>query len=210
MPSEPRTKRAVAFLDGQNLFHAVKETWGYRFPNFDPKALSAAVCGAQGWTLAEVRFYTGVPAAERDARWHDFWARKTRALKTEGVYVFTRPLRYSTQEIVIAGDAVQRIVVAQEKGIDVRIAIDIVSMARRGEYDVALVFSQDQDLSEVAHEIRAISREKGRWLKIASAFPCEANTRNRRGIDKTDWVRIDRATYDACIDRRDYRGTPQP
>jgi len=26
MPSEPRTKRAVAFLDGQNLFHAVKET----------------------------------------------------------------------------------------------------------------------------------------------------------------------------------------
>jgi hypothetical protein len=91
MPSEPRTKRAVAFLDGQSLFHAVKETWGYRFPNFDPKALSAAVCGAQGWTLAEVRFYTGVPAAERDARWHDFWARKTRALKTEGVYVFTRP-----------------------------------------------------------------------------------------------------------------------
>jgi len=81
-----------------------------------------------------VRFYTGVPAAERDARWHDFWSRKTRALKTEGVYVFTRPLRYSTQEIVIAGDAVQRIVVAQEKGIDVRIAIDIVSMARRGEY----------------------------------------------------------------------------
>jgi hypothetical protein len=26
-----------------------------------------------------------------------------------------------------------------------------------------------------------------------------------RGIDKTDWVQIDRATYDQCIDARDYR-----
>ena len=26
-----------------------------------------------------------------------------------------------------------------------------------------------------------------------------------RGIDKTDWIRIDRATYDACLDRRNYR-----
>jgi hypothetical protein len=93
----------------------------------------------------------------------------------------------------------------EEKGIDVRIAIDLIRMAHHGDYDVAVVLSQDQDLSEVASEIRAISREQDRWIKIASAFPVSPTSRNVRGIEKTDWIPIDRATYDACIDRRDYR-----
>ncbi|MCK4392611.1 hypothetical protein KAX17_06860 [Candidatus Bipolaricaulota bacterium] len=28
---------------------------------------------------------------------------------------------------------------------------------------------------------------------------------NPRGINKTDWIRIDRAIYDACLDPHDYR-----
>lgn len=84
-------------------------------------------------------------------------------------------------------------------------------MAMRDEYDVAVIFSQDQDLSEVAAEIRAIARDHGRWIKVACAFPVSPKTRNRRGIDKADWIRIDQATYNACLDHRRYRpGTPPP
>jgi hypothetical protein len=43
---------------------------------------------------------------------------------------------------------------------------------------------------------------------MVSAFPMSPTTRNRRGINKTDWLRIDRATYDICVDRRDYRRKP--
>ncbi len=78
-------------------------------------------------------------------------------------------------------------------------------MAHRGEYDVAVIFSQDQDLSEVAKELRVIAREQDRWLKVASAFPASITARNRRGIEATDWIRIDKATYDSCLDPRDYR-----
>jgi hypothetical protein len=99
----------------------------------------------------------------------------------------------------------QSVLVGEEKGIDVRIAIDIIRMAHRQECDVALVFSQDQDLSEVAKEIRQIAGEQDRWIKIASAFPLSPTSRNRRGIDKTDWIPIDRATYDSCLDPRDHR-----
>jgi len=91
------------------------------------------------------------------------------------------------------------------EGVDVRIAIDILSCAIRGDCDVALVFSQDQDLSEVADEFRVIAGEQGRWLKIASAFPVSPASHNRRGINSTDWVKIERAMYDACIDPWDYR-----
>jgi hypothetical protein len=92
----------------------------------------------------------------------------------------------------------------EEKGIDVRIALDVIRMAHGKEFDVAVIFSQDQDLSEVAEEIRAIAREQDRWIKIACAFPYSPTTRNRRGINKTDWIKIDRTIYDACLDRRNY------
>ncbi len=98
----------------------------------------------------------------------------------------------------------------EEKGIDVRMALDVIRMAHRNEYDVAVVFSQDQDLSEVAEEIRFIAHERNKWIKIVSAFPLSPTTRNRRGIDKTDWIPINRATYDGCLDPRDYRPPKKP
>ena len=89
-----------------------------------------------------------------------------------------------------------------------RIALDVIALAHRREYDVALFMSQDQDLSEVADEIRTILREQRRWIKIACAFPQSSASRNRRGINKTDWITIDRELYDQCLDLRDYRQDP--
>ena len=48
---------------------------------------------------------------------------------------------------------------------------------------------------------RAVVFFEGQNLFYA-ASPTYTNT---RGIDKTDWIRISRQVYDACIDRRDYR-----
>jgi hypothetical protein len=102
-------------------------------------------------------------------------------------------------------DGVQRsVLVGQEKGVDVRLALDVVRVAREGKCDVLVVFSQDQDLSEAADEIRVIARQQLRWLRIASAFPVSPTCTNTRGINKTDWIRITRNVYDRCIDTRDY------
>lgn len=95
--------------------------------------------------------------------------------------------------------------VGEEKGIDVRIGLDVIRLAHRGKYDVALIFSQDRDLSEVADEIRTIAKEQSRWIEVACAFPLGPKTRDRRGIEKTDWIKIERATYDACLDHRNHR-----
>jgi hypothetical protein len=93
----------------------------------------------------------------------------------------------------------------QEKGIDIRLALDMVRMTHQKAYDVALIFSQDQDLTEAVEEVKTIAKEQNRWIKIASAFPVSPTYRNRRGIDKTDWILIDRTTYEACLDLTDYR-----
>lgn len=205
MPPEPPVKRTVAFIDGQNLFHAAREAFGYIYPNYDVSALARAICKRQGWQLDQVRFYTGIPDPTDDPFWNHFWLHKLAMLGRQGVAVYSRPLRYRNRRVRLPDGTEHTYLAGEEKGIDVRIALDIVRMAHRGEYDVALVFSQDQDLSEVAEEVRVIAREQGRWLKIACAYPSSPTSRNRRGINKADWIPIDRATYDSCLDRRDYR-----
>ena len=50
-------------MDGQNLFHSVRESFGYTYPNYDVRVLAEAVCRSKGWELAQARFYTGVPDA---------------------------------------------------------------------------------------------------------------------------------------------------
>ncbi len=205
MSAEPQVKRAVVFVDGQNLFHAVRESFGYTFPNYDVLALATELCAAQRWTLAAVRFYTGIPDTTDNEFWHHFWVHKLAVMGRQGVVVFSRPLRYRNRTLTLPDGAQHTFLTGEEKGIDVRIALDVIALAHRREYDVALVLSQDQDLSEVAQEVRTISREQDRWIKIASAFPYSPTTRNRRGINMTDWIRIDRMTYDRCLDPRDYR-----
>jgi uncharacterized LabA/DUF88 family protein len=205
MPGEPSTKRTVAFIDGQNLFYAAKEAFGYSYPNYDPLSLSQAICQMQGWNLTAIRFYTGVPDVQDDPFWHHFWTAKLAQMGRLGVHIFARPLRYRNQTFTLPDGTKHTILVGQEKGVDVRLALDIVRLVNENEYDVCLILSQDQDLTEAVDEVKEMARKQNRWVKVACAFPSSPASRNRRGIDKTDWIRIERAMYDACLDHRDYR-----
>jgi len=205
MPVEPAIKRAVAFFDGQNLFHCAKAAFGYNFPNYDPVLLAAEVCRQQGWECVGTRFYTGIPDAADNQFWNHFWTAKGAQMGRQGVHVYTRSLRYRNKTIRLPDGTVHTFLDGDEKGIDVRIAVDVIRLAQSRSYDVALLFCRDQDLSEVADEIRVISAEQRRWLKIASAYPYSPATPHAKGINRTDWIRIDRNTYDRCVDTRDYR-----
>jgi len=134
-------------------------------------------------------------------------------MKRAGIHVTTRSLRYRKEKVfdrnnapIFEADGKQKVVTTpQEKGIDVRLALDLVSSARQKQFDVALIFSQDQDLQEVVQEIADISKEQDRWIKIVCAFPAGPNASSGRGIDKTDWFRMEQDFYDKCLDPRDYR-----
>ena len=126
----------------------------------------------------------------------------------QGAFVYMRPLRYRNKIIRLPDGSTHTFLDGDEKGIDVRIALDIIRLAHERKYDVAIVICRDQDMSEVAEDIRLISKDQSRWIKMASAYPYSPAVKKFRGIDKTDWVKIERAMYDACIDQRDYRPKP--
>lgn len=210
MPVEPQIKRAVSFFDGQNLFHSAKLAFGYTFPNYDVAALARAVCAANGWDCSGVRFYTGVPDSADKPFWNHFWTAKCAQMGREGVQVFTRSLKYRNKEVKLPDGSSHTFLDGDEKGIDVRLAIDVIRLAHKNDYDVAIIFSRDQDLSEVADEIRLISADQGRWIKVASAYPHSPAVKTFRGINNTQWVKLERNTYDGCIDKRDYRPKTKP
>jgi len=209
MPAEPAVKRAIAFFDGQNLFHCAKKAFGYPWANYDPVKLAQAICTQNAWNLAQTRFYTGIHSPHRNAHLHGFWKNKLMVLgRQPNIHIFSRPLRYRQKTVELPDGSILTFDTAEEKGVDVRIALDLIRLAMRKQYDVALVFSQDQDLSEAAEEVREISKEQRRWIRIVSAFPASAACNNARGINKTDWIPIDKALYDTCLDHRDYRPKP--
>jgi len=43
MNQEPHKKRAIVFLDGQNLHHVAKEAFSYTYPNYGPTKLAQAI-----------------------------------------------------------------------------------------------------------------------------------------------------------------------
>lgn len=202
---EPKVKRAVAFFDGQNLYRHAKDAFGHHYPNYDPKKLFEAICSDNGWETNGIRFYTGTPNPNKDPLWHGYWTNRLLAMRRAGILVTSRVLRYHDTEVPQADGTVEIISVPHEKGIDVRLALDVVRLARSNQMDVAVIFSQDQDLAEVAEDVREIARAHERWIKVASAFPVGPNATTGRGIDKTDWIGMDRTFYDACLDPKDYR-----
>ena len=198
----------MAFFDAQHLYRHAKDAFGHHHPNFDPVKLHTAICESKGWRSAPVRFYTGVPAADRSAMWHGYWNNRILALKRSGVHVTTRPIRYRIHKVEGVGGSVEETVVPQEKGIDVRLALDLVSLARKRQFDVAIIYSQDQDLTEVVAEVKEIAADQNRPIVVASAFPAGPRATSRYGIRGAEWIKMDQAFYDSCLDPRDYR--PQP
>ena len=85
------------------------------------------------------------------------------------------------------------------------LALDLVQATHEQRYDAAIVVSQDADFGPAVRLAKSIAWSQGRDLVFESAFPVGPGSASRRGIPGTTWVRIDKATYDACRDLRDYR-----
>lgn len=190
---------AIVFVDGQNLFHGAQSAFGQKSPTYDVRALAQELAGQQGEVLTQARFYSGVPSRHDNQYWHDFWASKLLQMSRSKVEIFTRELRYRTVTMKTDGTA-HTARVPQEKGVDIRIALDLLRLTTQKAYDTAIIVSQDQDFSEVAGDVKAIAREQGRRIRLVSAYPSGGEHLNKRGINGMDWLPITWDTYRKCLD----------
>lgn len=196
-------EQADFFIDGQNLFLGAKSIFGYQHPNFDVLKLCHGLSNSRGWSVGTIHFYTGMPSPLENVNWHDYWSRRLADLGKNGVKIFNPPLRYRNGFETFPDGSRRMVTTATEKGVDVRIAIDIFKSALKGT-DKIVILSQDNDLSVAATEVRAVSVSMDRKIEVFSVFPV-SDIRHGRGIEGTTWVPMDKSIYDFYLDRRDFR-----
>jgi uncharacterized LabA/DUF88 family protein len=146
----------VVFLDYQNVYHRARDAFcdreaAAREGQVDPLALGHLLASrVPGGRLAGVRLYRGRPSKRRDPRSYAAFRRQTAKQVSRGegiVTVVARDLRYPQ-------DWPRR--PAQEKGIDVALAVDFVMMVARCECDVGILFSSDTDLVPALEAVIAL------------------------------------------------------
>lgn len=194
-PVRPVPTRVLLFVDGQNLYHRCRHHFGY--PWAHPLALAKALVdedrAKQGDThvLAGVRYYTGIHDANRNPRGHALMERRLRAYEAAGVRTLPSPLRY---------DSTGR---AREKGIDVRLALDLYRLGSKGLYDVAIIVSEDSDLDPAAQDVYSL-RDEERWLAVENALPWSSHSHTRWLPSVRRRRVIDQAMFDRIRDRGQY------
>lgn len=160
------------------------------------------------YALCGVNFYTGIPPVKNDKLWADFWNKKRSRMARTGVVSYFTYLKYSEQSVWEKSESGKvenrKVLVAREKGIDIRIAIDVLKVCRNNSCDVADIFSQDQDLWEAVKEAKAIAKSNDRNFEVVSAFPVSTSSHNTRGINGTKIFKINKEDYDKCLDNTKY------
>ncbi len=188
--------RTLVLIDGQNLYHLAKNAWSsvsdtqYTWPSYDVEKLARTLVAVKPERiLTEIRFYTGVHKKDSDPFWHGFWSNKLRYLRSQGIQVYRGRINNA----------------GKEKGVDVRLALDLIRATYEQNYDVAVIVSQDNDFAPAVRLAKDIARQQRRWITLESAFPVGPGSSSANGIPGTEAIHIDKATYDACHDPVDYR-----
>lgn len=174
--------RTIVFIDGQHLFRRAKSVWGgqnrrggwrYRYPSYDVVRLAMGLTRLKpGRSLAETRFYTGVPTADSKGTaksWREFWMLKLARMESRGVTVFQGSARPNRQE----------------KGVDVSIATDLIEATYENRYDVAIIVSQDSDFQPAVALAKKVAAAQNRKITVESVFPSVKKPDRRYGVPGT-------------------------
>lgn len=197
------------FLDYQNVYRGARRAFhGFQDPHWcgqiDPVGLAQLLAADSPFEreLAQVRIYRGQPDSKRDPRGYSASRRQQAGwVRSPLVNLTVRPLRYppgwprQTQP----GER------PEEKGIDVALALDFVTMAVAGEYDVGILMSTDTDLKPALEYVASLTSKPGPRAEVAAWSG--AGQHNRRLSIKTrnlycHW--LGETAYQSVADSRDY------
>ena len=147
--------RVIVFIDGNNFYYKLKD-----FTVEKAKVLKLLDFDYQGFAknlvkdnnLVEIRYYVGAIRRQNG----------TNKAKSEKLYANQQKLlgKLQQQNIpTILGNLIQHPDKSfHEKGVDVRIAVEMIRFAREDKYDIAYLLSSDTDLVPAVEEVRSLNK----------------------------------------------------
>jgi len=171
-------KRVAVFIDGFNVYHYLANSESLsRYKWLDYRKLAEYFIPTDS-SIVAVKYFTALATWDnKKVNRHNVYIR---ALKSKGIEVIIGRFKhvkrnfiirddsstreYKTRDGVILGKLVKGYIF-EEKKTDVSIAITMLSMAFKDEYDLALLLSGDTDFEPVIQEI--LSKEVNKEVILA-------------------------------------------
>lgn len=153
-PSKGKKKRVAVFIDGSNFYFKLKtllpdktDLVNYRYRDLITHLLAADEM------IVFMGYYVGIVRDTKKTKDHD----KSQELIKNQQRLFEQ-LKHQKIELV-KGYLLERDGKFFEKGVDVRLALDIVAKAYQKKYDVAYVLTSDTDLIPAIQQAKERGRE---------------------------------------------------
>ena len=203
--------RTVVFLDYQNVYRRARAAFHDEVNDpavrgqIDPLALAQLLTsrGTASRQLQQVRVYRGRPDSAKQPDSYGANLRQCDAWRqlSPVVHVTTRILRYPLNW---PGER------AQEKGIDVSLAVDFVVMAVRGEYDTGIIMSTDTDLKPALEAVVTLRGANGYPRCEVAAWSLPRGHSRRLAIDTAPlWCHwLSKDDYQSVADLTNYNAIP--
>jgi uncharacterized LabA/DUF88 family protein len=186
-------ERVCVYIDAGNFYHLVLKKIGLTEIDFDFNKFVDFLTGSHR-SIAPMgkRYYVGtVREKEGDVRSKEAMAKQTflfSKLKSTKWEIKTSKLRTRTEEIIIDGrvrdyQKIQKLGIKsikiermREKGIDVKLATDLIVGAIDDKYDTAILVSSDGDLIPAIDWVRnRYSKRKVEYIGFSIPDPKDAN-----------------------------------
>lgn len=207
--------RALVFVDGNNWYHSLKGAGVQGQGALDYAKISAKLAGPRNW--AGTRYYIGQVSQTGNtqlyAEQRRFLARLTQRDPRISVhlgrieerrvendvarellqYLSNLPVRIDPavyKDLVALGTKHRRTRIMVEKAVDVMLAVDLVVMAERNEYDTAYVLSADGDYTHAVGFVRSLGKK---------VFAVSASHGAQIAAAVNAFIRVDAAWFAGCF-----------
>ena len=150
MQKKKKQKRIAIYVDGSNLYYKLRDlelpniTY-FRYGNF-------AEWLARGNKITAKRYYVGVVRAKENDK-------KGQKLRKNQRRLFNHLSSPKEGFVVKRGVIMKNDGVYHEKGVDVKIAVDLLVGAYEDFYDTAIVISSDTDLVPAIEKVKSLGKE---------------------------------------------------
>ena len=146
--------RAIIFIDGNNFYFRLRDlvtqiNGKFSLLEFDYQNFGEWL--VRPHELVQVRYYVGALKRQRNSE-------KSEKLYADQQKLFAKLQRQKV--VVILGQLIQHPDKSfHEKGVDVRLAVEMIRLARENQYDIAYLLSSDTDLVAAIEEVRSFGKK---------------------------------------------------
>jgi len=176
--------RALLFIDGNNWYHSLKGIGLTDLGRLDYAAVSGKLLGPREWVgtryyVGQVqqtgntrlyadqrRFFSDLRASDKRISVHlgrlEERTAKSPAAEELLHYLNAMPTRIDTrvyQDLLRIGKSHRNVTVIVEKAVDVMLAVDMVVMAERDQFDSAYLLSADGDYTHAVAAVRSLGKK---------------------------------------------------